>query len=265
MDKKVASLKTTVEKVKYLKSFSDCLNATKYTKSKDAQVYKKLREYALNMLNVFEYELQEEQSKNNSKNQNSSNKTTSNKSTSMQKISKSNLSHISDNFSNIDVQKVRDAILSWHNEERSNIWVNAYTYNLDLEWSATVWANNLANSGKTKNLHLRNAWDWYYNYNSLLNRFSDLWINFPKSVKWGASFSETIWRNIYKCNKSDCTQDLITAVKKTWTWLIMKEKSSNGSHYRAATMKYFTQMWAWIAFDKENNRYYIVIHYGVAF
>lgn len=121
LDKKVASLKTTEEKVKYLKSFSDCLNATKYTKSKDAQVYKKLREYALNMLNVFEYELQEEQSKNNSKNQNSSNKTTSNKSTSMQKISKSNLSHISDNFSNIDVQKVRDAILSWHNEERSNI------------------------------------------------------------------------------------------------------------------------------------------------
>ena len=54
LDKKVASLKTTEEKVKYLKSFSDCLNATKYTKSKDAQVYKKLREYALNMLNVFE-------------------------------------------------------------------------------------------------------------------------------------------------------------------------------------------------------------------
>ncbi len=263
LDKKVASLKTSEQKVKYLKSFSDSLNTAKYTKSKDAQVYKKIREYALNMLNVFEYELQEEQSKNNSKNQTSSSKTTSNKSTTTQKISKSNLPHISDNFSNINVQKVRDAILSWHNEERNNIWVNAYTYNLDLEWSATVWANKLVESGKTKNLHLRNSGDWYYGYNSILDWFSNLWINFPKSSNWGASFSETIWRNVYKCNKSDCTQDLINAIEKTWTWLIMKEKSGNGSHYRAAAMKYFTQMGAWIAIDEENNRYYIVIHYGV--
>jgi hypothetical protein len=165
----------------------------------------------------------------------------------------------------VNVQKIREAILSWHNKERNNIWVNPYTYNLDLEWSATTWANNLAKSGKTKNLHPRNAWDWYYNYNSMLNRFSDLWINFPKSSNWGASFSETIWRNVYKCNKSDCTQDLINAIEKTWTWLIMKEKSGNGSHYRAAAMKYFTQMGAWIAIDKANYRYYIVIHYGVNF
>jgi hypothetical protein len=45
----------------------------------------------------------------------------------------------------------------------------------------------------------------------------------------------------------------------------MNEKSSNGSHYRAAVMKHFTQMWAWIAIDKSNNRYYIVLHYWVNF
>ena len=265
LDKKVASLKTTEEKVKYLKSFSDSLNTTKYTKSKDAQVYKKLREYAINMLNVFEYELKENQTKDNSKNQTLSNKSSTKNTAATQKKSKSDLPHLSDNLSNIDVQKVRDAVLSRHNEERYNVWVNPYTYDLDLEWSATTWVNNLVESGKTKNLHMRNSRDWYYNYNSLLNWFSDLWINFPKSAWTAASFSESIWRNVYKCSKSDCTQELINAVKKTRTWLIMKEKSSNGSHYRAAVMKHFTQMWIWIALDKANNRYYIVLHYGVDF
>ena len=90
-------------------------------------------------------------------------------------------------------------------------------------------------------------------------------IKFPSSIKWAASFSESIGYGSYKCSKSDCTQELITAIKKTWTWLIMKEKSSNGSHYRAVVMKHFTQMWVWIAIDKYHNRYYVVFHYWVNF
>lgn len=260
LDKKVAKMKTTEEKVKFLQSFSDLLASPRFVQDKNAKLFADLREYSLNMLRVFEYELKEEQSKSNSKNQTFNNKTIT-----TQKISKSNLPHLSDNFSNINEQKVREAILSRHNEERNNIWVNPYTYNLDLEWSATAWANKLAESSKTSNLHLRNSWDWYYNYDSILNRFSSLWIKFPASIKWAASFSESIWYWGYKCSKSDCTDDLITAIKKTWTNLIMKEKATKGSHYNAATMKHFTQMWAWIAIDKSNNRYYLVIHYGIDF
>ena len=265
IDKKVAKMKTTEEKVKWLQSFSELLTNPKFTQDKNARLFEDIREYSLNMLRVFEYELKEEQSKNSSRNQTTSNNTTS--STKAQNTSKStsNLPHLSDNFSNIDEQKIRDAILSWHNEERYNVWVNPYTYNIDLEWSATTWANNHASSHKTSNLHLRNSWDWYYNYNSILNRFSNLWISFPASIKWASSFSETIGYGSYKCSKSDCTQDLITAIKKTWTNLIMKEKASNGTHYKAATMKHFTQMWAWIAIDKSYNRYYLVIHYWVDF
>jgi len=264
LDKKVAKMKTTQEKVEWLQSFSDLLASPKYTKSKDAWLYKKVREYTLNMLEVFEYELKEEQAKN--WNKSTSNKANSNNSAQTnQSTPKLKLPHLSDNFSNIDEQKVRNTILSRHNEERKNIWANPYNYNLDLEWSTTLRANKIADSHKTNNFHLRNAWDWYYNYNSILNRFSGLWITFWKSVKWTASFSETVWYGTYKCSKSDCTQDLITAIKKSRTWLIMKEKSSNGSHYKAATMKHFTQMWAGIAIDKSNNRYYLVIHYGVDF
>ena len=262
LDKKVAKMKTTEEKVEFLQSFSDLLASPRFVQDKNAKLFSDLREYSLNMLRVFEYELKEEQSKNNSKNQTTSNKTTS---TTTKKISRSDLPHLYDNFSNIDEQKVRDSVLSWHNEERDSLWRSAYVYNLDLEWSATTWANKLANSGKTSNLHARNSGDWYYNYDSMINRFSSLGIDFPRSINWAASFSESVWYGTYKCSKSDCTQELITAIKKTWTWLIMKEKSSNGSHYRAATMKHFTQMWVWIAIDKNNNRYYLVLHYWVNF
>ena len=267
LDKKVSSLKTTEEQVKFLQSFADTLATSKFTKDKNARVYKQLREYTLNMLSVFQYELKKEQAAKTSKW--STTKTTSTKistsTTTIKTTSTNKLPHLSDNFSNINEQKVRDAILSWHNYEREYLWLNNYKYNLDLEWSATVRANKLANSSKTTNLHLRNSWDWTYNYNSILNWFSDLWIKFPASVKWAVSFSESIWYWYYKCSKSDCTQDLINAVKKTRTWLIMKEKSSNGNHYRAAIMKHFTQMWAWIVIDKSHNRYYVVFHYWVNF
>lgn len=264
IDKKVAKMKTTEEKVKRLKSFSELLTNPKFTQDKNARLFEDIREYSLNMLRVFEFELKEEQTKSDSK---TNTKSTSSKNTTVSttKLSIKDLPHLSDNFSNINEQKVREAILSRHNEERDNVWVNPYAYNLDLEWSATTWATKLADSGKTSNLHLRNSWDWYYNYDSMLNWFYSLWIKFPASVKWAASFSESVWYGSYKCSSSDCTQTLIDAIKKTWTWLIMKEKSSNGSHYRAATMKHFTQMWAGIAIDKDNNRYYLVIHYGVEF
>jgi len=265
LDQKVAKMKTTEEKVQFLQSFSDLLATPKFTKDKNARLFADLRQYTLNMLNVFQHELRQEQATKASKTSTKTNTTSTTKTTTSSNKSSTRLPHLYDNFSNIDEQKVRNAILSWHNDERENVWVNPYTYNLDLEWSATSWANKLAISSKTSNLHLRNSWDWTYNYTSILNRFSNLWIKFPASVKWAASFSESIWYWYYKCSKSDCTQDLINAVKKTWTGLIMNEKSSNGSHYRAAVMKHFTQMWAWIAIDKSNNRYYIVLHYWVNF
>ena len=266
LDQKVANMKTTEAKVKWLQKYSDLLATPKFTQSKDAKLYEKLRWYTLNMLNVFQHQLMEEQVKNISKNQTKTKNTTTFQNTTPQYTqSTKNLPHISDNFSNIDVKKVREAIVSWHNDERNSVWVDSYVYNLDLEWSATIWANKLANSGKTSNLHLRNPWDGYYNYNSMLSWFSGIWIKFPAGIKWAASFSESIGYGTYKCSKKDCTTDLINAIKKTWIWLIMKEKAWNGSHYRAVVMKHFTQMWAWIAIDKSHNRYYVVFHYWVNF
>jgi hypothetical protein len=113
LDKKVSKIKTTNEKVKFLQTFADLLTDPVFTKDKNAKLFSDLRDYTLNMLKYFEYQLEEE----NSRNQLSSNKST----TTTQKTSKSNLPHLSNNFSDINEQKVRNAILSWHNYERNNV------------------------------------------------------------------------------------------------------------------------------------------------
>jgi len=75
------------------------------------------------MLNVFQHELRQEQAAKTSKS--STTKTTSTKTstttTAKKTTSTKNLPHLSDNFSNIDEQKVRNAILSWHNAERQSV------------------------------------------------------------------------------------------------------------------------------------------------
>ena len=60
-------MKTTEEKVNFLQSFADTLATPTFTKDKDAQVYKDLRQYVLNMLNVFQHELKQEKAKSESK------------------------------------------------------------------------------------------------------------------------------------------------------------------------------------------------------
>jgi hypothetical protein len=75
------------------------------------------------MLNVFQHELRQEQAAKTSKS--STTKTTSTKTptntTSTKYTSTKNLPHLSDNFSNINEQKVRNSILSRHNDERYNV------------------------------------------------------------------------------------------------------------------------------------------------
>jgi len=67
----------------------------------------------------------------------------------------------------------------------------------------------------------------------------------------------------YECKKSDCTDELIKSLKTTRDGLIMKEKNTKGSHYRAATMAHFTDMGIGIEIQPSQKRYYVVLHYGV--
>ena len=121
LDQKVAKMKTTEEKVQFLQSFSDLLATPKFTQDKNARLFADLRQYTLNMLNVFQHELRQEQAAKTSKTSTNKTTTSTTKTTTISTKSPTKLPHLSDNFSNIDEQKVRDTILSWHNDERKSI------------------------------------------------------------------------------------------------------------------------------------------------
>jgi len=77
-------------------------------------------------------------------------------------------------INNVDVQKVKDAVLGWHNTERSNMKVSLYSYHSDLEKSATTRAKVLRTEARTNNTHRRKSGDGYYNYASIMQWFNDL-------------------------------------------------------------------------------------------
>ena len=159
-------------------------------------------------------------------------------------------------ISNVDRNKIQSTRLSWHNDVRNDLWLSPYKINSSLNYSALVWAQELANNGRTSNTHSRDSSYWY-NYDKIMNWFNNLWISFNYK---STAFTENIAYQWYKCNKSDCTQELVSALRK-WFDFFMSEKSYNWSHYRAIIHEYFDQLWFGVA---TNWKYYwVVTHYAI--
>lgn len=156
---------------------------------------------------------------------------------------------------NVDWNQVQNTWLSWHNEERAKLWLKAYKLNESLNFSSLVWAQHLAELNHST--HARKTSDGYYNYDSILDWFNGLWISFDYKL---TAFTENISYNYYSCNKSDCTQDMINALKKGFNFF-MKEKSWNWAHYKAIAHPVFDEIWVWVALI--GKRYWVVSHYGV--
>ncbi len=124
-----------------------------------------------------------------------------------------------------------------------------------MNFSSLEWAQKLAKQNYST--HKRLSSDWHYNYTSILNWFGDLWIKFD--YNWTA-FSENIAYQYYSCTKSDCTQDIINAIKK-WYNFFLSEKPYNWPHYRAIAHPYFDEIWVGVALV--GKRYWVVSHYGI--
>jgi uncharacterized protein YkwD len=80
---------------------------------------------------------------------------------------------------NVDSARVKDTVLSRHNQERQSRGLDPYGYHSDLEKSAQLRADTLKNEERLSNTHARNPGDGYYNYNSITEWFKDLGIVFP--------------------------------------------------------------------------------------
>jgi len=167
------------------------------------------------------------------------------------------------NIPKVDLEKLRQTRLQLHNIEREKKWLTPYRYNTLLEWTATTWANHLANSKKTTWLHKRKNTDPIYSYDSIKQWFLDQWIGFATKEQHGhALFTENLSYWVYTCKKTDCTEDIIKAIKgtgKSWRSFFMSEKWKTYKPHYNAIVGDFSFVGLWIALV--GNRYYLVSHY----
>jgi hypothetical protein len=73
-------------------------------------------------------------------------------------------------------------------------------------------------------------------------------------------FSESLWRWYYSCKKSDCTDTLIAAIKKTFAFFMSEKWRRYQPHYKAIVSKEFTSLWLGISIV--GKKYYLVSHYA---
>ena len=256
IDKKVASKSTLKEKISYLQGIQAVLALPAFKTHPEARLFANLNEYIKNFVNALEHE---------------NGATPSIPSTPASSSSKVARNHTdvlgSDGKSylvvdNVDLQKVRNTLLSRHNEERQIKKLPAYTYHSNLEKSAQIWARVLNDEARTSNTHVRKPGDGYYNYNSIMDRMEGMGNSFSTPGNGNPAFTESVGRGYYTCKSWDCTEALIAALKTTRDFF-MSEKKSNGAHYRAITASQFTQMGFGVSIDPAKKRYYVVLHYSV--
>lgn len=161
------------------------------------------------------------------------------------------------NIANVDLEKVRAIWLSLHNIERATIWLTPFSYNYALEWTASTWANHLADIRTTS--HKRKSGDGYYSYASIKKWFINQWISFLEKEEAGQSlFTENLGWNMYSCKKVDCTDDFIKAIKKSRSFFMSEKYRNYRPHYNAI-MGDFSTLGLGVALV--GNKYYLVSHY----
>ena len=162
---------------------------------------------------------------------------------------------------NVDIAKVRAVRLALHNTERQTKSLIPFTYSTVLEWTASLWAQHLADLGIVT--HNRKNTDWGYSYESIKSWFINQWIVFVATGQNGQSlFTENLWWNLYSCKKTDCTDDFIAAIKKSRTFFMSEKGKSYAPHYNAI-MGNFSRIGLWVALV--DNKYYLVAHYTTPF
>ncbi len=139
-------------------------------------------------------------------------------------------------ISNVDRDKVKDERLAWHNYEREQAWLSPYTYNESLNYTSLIRAQQIASEQrKTWSTHARKSGDWYWNTESIRAWFSDLWVDV-------SYFSESNAYWYYNCKKSDCTNEMIEALRTCFNRTFLDR-----THRPAVVSSMYNEIWLWVA------------------
>ena len=160
------------------------------------------------------------------------------------------------NIPNVDLARVRAVWLALHNTERQTKSLIPFTYSSVLEWTASLWAQHLADLGIVT--HNRKNTDWWYSYESIKSWFINQWIVFVSTGQISQSlFTENLWWNLYSC-----TDDFIAAIKKSRTFFMSEKGKAYAPHYNAI-MGNYSRIGLWVVLV--GNKYYLVAHYTTPF
>lgn len=159
--------------------------------------------------------------------------------------------------SNIDMNFVRATWLGWYNSARADLGLHAYTYNNYLNYSATTWSEYSLVVGVMS--HKRPGQTAYYDYNMITQWFADLGITFKNVYR--VTYSENIGRGYFSCNKTDCTQDFINAIRPTFDFYMAEKGKDYTAHYDSVMNAYFYEIGIGFAVDSSGNLY-TTVHYG---
>ncbi len=164
------------------------------------------------------------------------------------------------NWLNYDFEVVKNYWIELTNTERKKHWLKAYKYSKKLEETAFKWSE--VQKSRWKWTHKREVWDSFYNYNKVKSWFAKNWV-VCKNISW-ATFTENVGNVWFTCEKSDCTNSLKNAVKKTFLFYMSEKNKKYRPHYNSVMNKYFNYIWFGISFEKKWNnfyKYYLTVHY----
>lgn len=163
---------------------------------------------------------------------------------------------------NVDLAKVRAAWLSLYNGARAANGLAAYSYDPNLDRTATYWSNVSKQNGTIT--HSRPGQKVYYDYKRMVSWFKNLGLTFP-NVK-GKTFVENIGWDRYACSASDadCTDEMISSIKSTYNFFIGEKNKKYRAHYDSIMSPEFKKIGLGIAVDLTKKKYYLTVHYATA-
>lgn len=161
-------------------------------------------------------------------------------------------------IANVDLQEVRRVWLSWINQTRKELGLHPYVQNKQLNRSAAIWSQKAKAMGTIT--HKRTANAAYYSYAGIEDWFQSVGLSFQNVNR--ITFTENIGWGVYRCSKEDCTQDMINAIRSTYTMYLSERGKASAAHWNSMINSEFTSEGMGLTVDQNSGKYYITTHYG---
>lgn len=158
----------------------------------------------------------------------------------------------------VNISRIRDAWLEWNNELRASLNLRPYALDDTLNITAGNWSLYAQKRGFID--HRRSSADLYYDYSAIEQWFRNFGVTFTNVHS--KTFTENIGWGVYQCKRTDCTRQLIKAMRSTFDFYLSEKGKKSGAHYNSLTNPDFTVIGLGVALDASKKRYYITVHYG---